>query len=394
MNISPKMALFLAFANGFVLQLFPIPSYSKKFDVWQGKSYAVVIGINNYRDSESWHSLPTTENDVNGMTEYLKSQGFDVTVIQNSEATKENIEFYLEDKITRNQQENDRFLFYFSGHGFSKDIYITEKGKPDTLHFGYLVPYDAKGKFTSTMISMNKIKSTSEQLGGMKHQLYILDSCYGGLLAKKAATEFSQVNHSLPHFLDGIRDQRALEILTAGGSTERVGTNGLHGFSTFTFHLLKGLRDKEADTFKDNLITGNELIAYLKPAATTADQSPVGDVLPGHAQGDFFFVTPEYIPSKSNSNPSPSGTLKGLSYELDPATLNISVIDSETKKSIWGYIYLNDIKRGIAPKVLTNIEPKKYILRIENDGYETLIKSLDLAPNDNLKLPLELKRKM
>ncbi|MCK9296692.1 MAG: SUMF1/EgtB/PvdO family nonheme iron enzyme [Desulfobulbaceae bacterium] len=247
-----------------------------------GNSYAVVVGIDRYK-SKQWDYLPHSVNDAKGMKLYLEAQGFQVKPFYGEEAVKDDIVSYLEDTLAPRITGQDRFLFYFSGHG-------------ETVHFGeldcgYIIPYEGeKGRY-STWISMDILRELSQKLGAARHQLYIFDSCFGGLFAEKGP--MSSIDEKFPNYIGRISSQKARQYLTAGGKDERVPASGPKaGYSYFTGYLLAALKDGKADLKPDGFITASELQAYLEAAASGSSQTPRGGTIAGHEQGNFLFRSP------------------------------------------------------------------------------------------------------
>ena len=85
---------------------------------------------------------------------------------------------------------------------------------------------------------------------------------------------------------------RVVQIITAGGQGEQVQEREGHGlFTSYFLGAIKG----EADINKDNVVTGTELGAYLRPTVSNASrqtQTPLFGRLEG--EGEFlFFVKKE-----------------------------------------------------------------------------------------------------
>lgn len=268
------------------------------------KSYAVVIGISKYQHSGIWKTLDNAENDARAMDEFLTGQGFEVKRFVGQQATMRNIISYLEDVLAPRLTRNDRFVFYFSGHGDTRSL-----GGRD---WGYLIPYDGDTDKSSTWIDVKQITYLSEKLGTARHQLFILDSCFGGLIATKGSG--STVPEGTPEYIAKVTAAPARQCLTAGGANEKTPANsnldGYREYSYFTAYLLKGLREGAADRTPDGFITTSELYAYLQPAATTEYNTPREGELPGHEQGDFVFRSPKPAQIRMN-DPVPVGPTKG-----------------------------------------------------------------------------------
>ncbi|MCI5119644.1 MAG: caspase family protein [Candidatus Electrothrix sp. AUS4] len=278
------------------------------------KSYAVVIGISKYQNSGTWKTLDNAENDAQAMKDFLTGQGFEVKSFTGAEAKKYSIISYLEDILALKLTLNDRFVFYFSGHGNTRRVGGRDRG--------YLIPYDGDTKKASTWIAMEQLQDLADKLGNARHQLFILDSCFGGLFATKGSP--TTVPEGTPGYISTVTGSRARQYLTAGGTNQetpaRSNLTGYRQYSYYTAYLLKGLREGAADTHPDGYITASELNAYLEPAAATNYNTPRGGHFPGHEQGDFVFRSPKTARTIVRNTSPVSGPTKGNdknSYEVE-----------------------------------------------------------------------------
>lgn len=248
-----------------------------------GKSYALVVGINDYSQAGSdWQSLNYARGDAEAVGRMLTNLGFDVIELYDKEGTRANILNALETLILDKLNPNDRVVFFFSGHGETRQI-----GDQD---YGYLVPYD--GTSFPNYVSMEDLQKSAEFIGlKARHQLFIVDACYGGLLGAARTRINLNENTSPTHLLD-LTARRAKHILTAGDKDQRVVDFGPNGHSVFTNALLEGVERGNADSYRDGFITFSELYNYVVTAATTNNQTPGYDVFPGHRQGEFLFRSP------------------------------------------------------------------------------------------------------
>ena len=240
-----------------------------------GKSFAVVIGINSY---EKWPSLEFAVNDAKAIAEKLKETGFDhITVILDKEATQRRILTELFHELPEKVGCNDRLFFYFAGHGQTEDL-------PKGGKRGYIIPVDGGvSNYGATAISMDQLRSLSSRIPA-KHILYAMDSCYSGLGLNRSGG----VPPKVSDYLRKISSMRVVQIITAGGKGEQVQEKGGHGlFTTYFLHALGG----EADFNKDNVVTGTELGAYLRPTVSNASgqaQTPLYGRLEGEGEYLFF----------------------------------------------------------------------------------------------------------
>jgi len=250
-----------------------INSSSRLSDLY-GKSFAVVIGINNY---EKWPPLEFAIDDAKAIRKKLEAVGFnEIITIFDKEATQRRILTELFHSLPKNVGRNDRVMFYFAGHGQTEDL--ANGGKR-----GYIIPVDADtSNYSATAISMEQIRSLSNRISA-KHILYVMDSCYSGLGLSRSYG----VSAKISGYLRKVASMRAVQIITAGGKGEQVQEKDGHGI--FTTYFLKAL-EGEADINKDNVVTGTELGAYLRPIVSNASnqaQTPLYGRLEG--EGEFIF---------------------------------------------------------------------------------------------------------
>jgi len=252
------------------------------------KSYAIVVGIDVY-PHQRWARLNYAVKDAQGVAEFLRTQGFEVTELYEKRATKQAIVSEIEDRLAAKLTAQDRVLFFFAGHGATRTLGDEQRG--------YLVAYDGTDSFAS-LLPMSHVRDLSSAMAMAKHQLFILDACFGGLLAMRGST----VDPRTPNYVDEITKRRARQVLTAGGANQRVVDSGPGGHSLFTGQLLKALTGGLGDANGDGYITFSELSSYIQVAASQYNQTPGVSELYGHEQGDFVFV------NTARKTPSPGGT--------------------------------------------------------------------------------------
>ncbi|KPA11363.1 secreted protein containing Sulphatase-modifying factor [Candidatus Magnetomorum sp. HK-1] len=242
-------------------------------------SYALVIGIDIYPEPK-FKNLKSAVADAISVTTFLKDQGFNVITLLNEKATRVSILAEMQNNLARRVQKNDRVLVFFAGHGFTESL----SGKD----YGYIVPYDGNTS-SASYLSMEEIQAQSEKMGFAKHQLFIMDCCFGGLLATRDIP--GQTN--IPNYIKDVTSRPARQILTAGGTNQRVVDSGSGEHSIFTASLLEALEQSQADQNRDGYITFSEMCSYVVPRATNVYQTPGPGVLPGHGQGEFVFQSPK-----------------------------------------------------------------------------------------------------
>jgi len=244
-----------------------------------GKSYALVIGVGKY------HSFPQLEApspDAMRVRNFLKDEAdFDYIVTMTDEkATRENIEKYMEDIFPSRIRSNDRFLFYFSGHGATRQITMGKRG--------YLV-LSASGKDQwDTMIDMPRVGEWAQNVDSAKHTLFLIDACFSGLTAVQA--KGSTENMTLERLL-----RPAHHLITAGVEGEESYSVG--GESLFTSAFISAARG-QAGNSSGFLISLDDIMVGVNHLID-AKRAEIGDLkmtphlyltkLDDNA-GEFFFV--------------------------------------------------------------------------------------------------------
>jgi uncharacterized caspase-like protein/Flp pilus assembly protein TadD len=278
----------------------PATNDKSGFKIGYDNSWAVVIGIDHYEDNNI-RNLKHAVTDARGMAELLiNSLGFlkdNVYVIldpapqpseitefnlTNRKATKETIEKLLLTDIPERIKKDDRLLIFYAGHGERRSIAERKQG------IGYLVPSNARSGEWHTYVEMSAIIQVLNW-SAAKHIFYLLDCCYSGLATARA-------NPKVSDFTEVCFANRALECLTAGTARQAVDDDGPEGHSTFTWTVIQGLK-KEADWNGDDIITGTDLMVYVKNKLISTYgklQTPDFGYFGGHESGgDFVFRLPE-----------------------------------------------------------------------------------------------------
>ena len=150
-----------------------------------GTTYAVLIGINDYTDSQYLSSLKYAEKDCQDLHKVLTDSETGIlleentTLVLGEHATTNNIREVLYKQVVKNPNSNDTVLVYFSGHGF-----ILES-KPQRAYLG---TYDVNILTLLTEnirlgLRMDELYEDIFSASEAKHVLFILDSCHSGAFA-------------------------------------------------------------------------------------------------------------------------------------------------------------------------------------------------------------------
>jgi hypothetical protein len=269
------------------------------------KSYAVIIGIDQYPNLAQDEQLSYAVHDAKGVEEVLrKNYKFDkIITLYNSQATKENILKVLTGDLASELTEEDALFVFWAGHG--------NQEKTRTGDLGYLIPYDGSSKSNEVLlknISMSQIREDISKNIPAKHVFYVMDACYGGLLAQTRSLE-QQTKRDF-NYLQEITREPVRQVLTAGGKDQKVLDGGYNGHSVFTGRLIEELEKAE------DFITANELQAKVKEKVFSDARARQHTQIPNYGVlygvGDYVFV-----PSLENKVEDTHAKVAALQAEMD-----------------------------------------------------------------------------
>ena len=248
-------------------------------------SYAVVVGIDDY-SSLGMSKLKNAESDARAVAEYLRAQGYEVvSLIGPERGTKRALDSAVQ-RIADRIGENDRFMFFFAGHGKSK--------RQEEVDVAYLVVSGGVDKNDpDTLVSSGDVARYSRLLDRARHQLFVFDSCYAGLMGHFEARSDKDPSayDSETHLVRDLQRRRVRQYLSAGGEDQEVLDNGPSNLSWFTYFLLKGLEPNVASRRTSGLITFSELASYVQALSANPKHTPAFGSLAGHRGGEFLFLS-------------------------------------------------------------------------------------------------------
>jgi len=245
------------------------------------RSYALLIGIGEYTYFKPLNSPPK---DVEKVRRLFENDFEIITCKMDREINVQDLK-NPQNYFTRKIQEEDRFLFYYSGHGQRKEGTRGYLPLPDEKpgEYDHSIPMDDLVRW------MNALEA--------KHLLVVLDCCYSGWAAKPSEVKAPDVDFS-SEVLKRLCTMPARFLLMAGTrDQETIANDDLWGGSLFTDALVRGLR-KEADVNNDRIITIRELHQYLELKVFEESgnvKKPMNPVLMGLGEygagsGLFFFI--------------------------------------------------------------------------------------------------------
>ncbi len=246
------------------------------------KTYAVIIGIDRYKNLEFNQQLKNAVSDAKGVKAVLQEKFvFDKFYeLYNENASKEQILKTLQGDLA-NISDQDAIFVFFAGHGYTQATKFGDE-------VGYIVPHDGSMKDNEMFknISMVELRDNIAKTMSAKHVFFVMDACYSGTLLKRGVeAQAKTVDYA---YLKSITQAPVRQVLTAGGKNEMVLDGGYKNHSVFTGRLIEKLEQAE------NYITASELGLYI-PKKVFSDaqdrnhkQNPqFGNLL---GEGDFVFI--------------------------------------------------------------------------------------------------------
>lgn len=191
------------------------------------KAWAVFIGIDRYQES-GIPRLKNAVNDARGVKKVLQQRYKfdDYRELYDEKATRKNIVELFQDELAEKVAEDDAVFVFWAGHG-------TQQESSRFGELGYLIPYDGSWKKNSSNLSMETLKSEISKSLKARHVFYVMDACYGGLMADKR--NINQKTQRDLKALQQIAKEDVRQVLTAGSKGEQV-LDGTNGHSVFSHH--------------------------------------------------------------------------------------------------------------------------------------------------------------
>ncbi|MCP4694006.1 MAG: PEGA domain-containing protein, partial [Desulfobacterales bacterium] len=244
---------------------------------------------------------------------------------------------------------DNRLLFYFSGHGHTR-----QNGEK-----GYLVPADApnpkrdeKG-FLKKALPMSWILAWSRQIEA-RHALFLFDSCFSGAVFKA-----KDLPEPPPHITRATR-LPVRQYITAGDAGETVPAK-----SVFTPAFIDALKYRWGDLNRDGYVCGTELGLYLQGKVSRhSNQTPQYGKIRDYdlSRGDFIFLLEEKPET-------------GLRVETEPSG---------------GKIFIDGKPMGVSPLAIDGLSPGRVTVRVEKRGFEPAEKPVRLRENKQTEVKFKL----
>jgi len=217
------------------------------------KDWGFIIGVQDYAHLPS---VDYARKDALIIREYfIKVLGVpeeNIITLIDSDATKGQIEGYLENYIPANVDKATTLYVYFAGHGAPG----MDKGDP------YIVPYDGDIRFIEqTGYKLQKLYQDLEKMD-VRQTYVFLDSCFSGVASRAAEMLAKGVRPTLMHTKEiELKNDKVISLsATSQGQTSNPYPDAEHGL--FTYYLLKAMRG-DADTDEDQWVSVKEMYDYV-----------------------------------------------------------------------------------------------------------------------------------
>jgi tetratricopeptide (TPR) repeat protein len=328
----------------------------------QGKQWAVIIGVSNYKNLRPEEQLHFAHRDAEEMAAFLRSPnggGFPSTqikVLLNEQATIASVRTALGTWLPRSAEPNDVVYIFFAGHG------VVEAGGD-----GYLLANDSDPQnLYATALPIAELDRIIGERLRSRVAVVIADACHSGKLGltSRGVEEQVMINRYLDEVgKSGAGNFRLLASRADERSYEDARWGGGHG--VFTHFLLEGLKGK-ADRDQDGVVRAGELLDYLSqavPEQTNALQHP-------RAAGSIDARLPLAIAA---NRAAPEASTAFLSQ---PMTLEVRGLPGSE-------VYVNSTYRGrIRPDgnlIVDGLSAGNQELSVDLPGAETLKQTVALS---------------
>jgi hypothetical protein len=288
------------------------------------RSIALVIGESNYLGGKTGlRPLASVPREITNLQNALESQGFEVwTYLDLSSAQLQStIECFIREDLP--VDPDMRFLLWFAGHGATlRD----GENKRD----GFVLPIDIQrpegkdpepSEIRRKGLRLSQFIEWSANWIQARHALFVFDSCFSGAVLRPPtrSTAIDKKEKPKPpgYAISGEARQPLREFLSSGTDDEEVPASSI--FADYFVKALLGER-READVDGDGLLTGTELVTFLKGSVVqdSFKQTPTSGRLSSESlnRGEIVFALPkrskrvESVATSSALNSSPAGGLR------------------------------------------------------------------------------------
>ncbi|MDP6944072.1 MAG: caspase family protein, partial [Myxococcota bacterium] len=206
-------------------------------DLGLGTYRALIIGVNEYADGETWATLKAPVKDAEAVYETLTTRyGFaeeHTTLLRDEEATLDRVRAELS-KLRKVSQPDDLVFVYYAGHGdYEEEFEGKKEGACWILHDG-----EQRG-CTRNVLQADRVRRTLSKVKA-KHLLLVADSCFAGGFGNRSGAA-DDTERSDEQYKNDLRLPSSL-VLTSGDPDRTVLDQDGSGHSPFAKALLGALK--------------------------------------------------------------------------------------------------------------------------------------------------------
>ncbi len=232
----------------------------------KGHNYALLIGINEYRDP-AISNLDNPISDAEKLEEILLSNyTFEkeyVNLLKNP--TSEEIIIAL-DGLADKIQPDDNLLIFYAGHGWWDEA----------ANIGYWLPSDAKQTNKAAWFRNSTLCDYLKEINS-KHTLLIADACFGGSIFK-TRVPFPDA----PKAINRLYELKSRKAMTSGTLTQ------VPDRSAFTKYFLERLQENPEKYLTSEQLFSSFRMAVINNSDVVPQYGEIYNV--GDEGGDFVFI--------------------------------------------------------------------------------------------------------
>ncbi|RPH49251.1 MAG: hypothetical protein EHM85_14515 [Desulfobacteraceae bacterium] len=241
----------------------------------KGEIWAVIIGINKYRNLPS---LKYAVNDAREVYRYMVEVNQvpkdHLWLLLDEDATLDRIRSALGTQLRRKAGKEDMVIVYLAGHGATEKDTSSPDG--DGLE-KYILPHNADpSDLYASAMPMGEISRIFQRISSEK-LVFLTDTCYSGASGGRTILISGTRANVSSAFLDRLSQGKGRMIIAASDANQVSAEKDELKHGVFTYYMLEGLGGK-ADFDGDGVITLDEIYRYVSvkvPQATGQDQHPV-----------------------------------------------------------------------------------------------------------------------
>ena len=246
-----------------------------------GKTYGLVIGVDNYQFITDLHGA---ENDARDIADALTRMDAEVTLLLNRDATRDAV-LSAWRKLAQGLGPEDQLIVSYAGHGSHEPEFhkgSEADGRDETLLLSGFSPY---GAASGERIRDDEIAELIA-LSPKGQVILVVDACHSGTVSRNLAPSlgFRYVSHGKitadplpppppPKSHEAEREDAAL-FLAAGDDSEKIPEFLINGKprGALSYSFAASLRDAAADENGDQVLTKGEIEAYVRRKVRTVSQ--------------------------------------------------------------------------------------------------------------------------